>query len=322
MRGRTILMLLAILVVLAGIGVLFETTRNRQTHVSEATVFQGLDTAKVDRIRVRWSGKETVLEKKGNEWLVASEGSKPADPKYVSEILNRLPKYYSDEVVSTNPANQSLFQVDSSGVEVWVNQSGKEIGHFYVGKPGPDFMSTYVRPAGSNRVILVPDYLPNLFQRGDTWRARTVFQLNQDSISAYEYQSPSRGHVTMRKNEAGIWRMEVPDTGAVNPSTITMPLRAFATLKAAGFADTVSAAAAGIEPDTARVTATTMDGNVYTLQIGAPTAANRCYARKQGVEQIVTLPKGAINTMMPPAQMMKAAPNVEVQSPGGSSVAR
>jgi len=322
MRGRTILMLLAVLVVLGGIGILFEAGRNRQTHVSGAILFPGLKTEVVDRIRVRWSKKESVLEKKNGKWLVASEGDHPVEPHYVSDILERLPKFYADEVVSTNPANQSVFMVDTSGVEVWVDQSGKEIGHFIVGKPGPDFLSTYVRPAGSDRVILVPDYLPNLFQRSDTWRARTIFQLNPDSIRSFEYQSPSRGHVVLKKTDAGNWRMESPDTGQVNASTVQMPLRSFATLKAAGFADTVSAATAGIEPDTSRIDVTTADGSDYTLHVGGPTAMNRCYARKKGDDQIITLPRGAINTMMPPPPVLKATPGAEFQGPGGKSSAR
>lgn len=322
MRGRTILMLLAILVVLAAIGAIFETRRNRATHVSQTTVFQGLKTDEVDGIRIVWRKKETVLEKKNSRWLVASEGGHPAESKLVADILDRLPKYYSDEVVSTNPTNQSLFQVDSSGVEVWVNQNGKEIGHFFVGKPGPDFLSTYVRPAGSNSVILVPDYLPNLFQRDETWRERTIFAFAQDSVSSYEFQSPSRGHVLLKKDASGAWKMEVPESANANEATLAMPLRTIANLKAAAFADTVSAAAAGIEADTARVSATLADGSTYTLHVGLPTAANRNFVRRDGSDQIFTIPRGAINTMMPPAQVLKAVSMPNVQEPGGTSSSR
>jgi hypothetical protein len=322
MRGRTILMLLAILVVLAGIGALFETSRNRATHVSQTTVFQGLKTDLVDGIRVKWRGKETSLEKKNGTWLVATEGDHPAERKYVADILSRLPKYYSDEVVSTNPANQSLFEVDSSGVEVWVKQSGKEIGHFFVGKPGPDFLSTYVRPAGTNKVILVPDYLPSLFQRQDTWREKTIFGFAQDSISMYEYQSPGRGHVLLKRQPSGVWRMEMPDSGGVNATTLGMPLKAICGLRASGFADTVSAATTGIAADTSHVTATLLDGRTYTLHIGLPTGANKNFAKRDGSDQVFTIPRGAVNTMMPPAPMLRASAAPEIQEPGEASSPR
>ncbi len=322
MRGRTILLLVAILVVLAGIGALFEMSRNRATHLSQTTVFQGLKTDLVDGIRIKWQGKEVNLEKKGGNWLVATEGNHPAESKYVTDILTRLPRYYSDEVVSTNPANQSLFQVDSSGVEVWVRQSGKEIGHFFVGKPGPDFMSTYVRPAGSNRVILVPEYLPSLFQKGETWREKTIFSFPQDSMSAYEYQSPGRGHVLLKKEPSGVWKMEMPDTAQVNAGTLAMPLKAFCSLRASGFADTVSTASTGIAADTSHVTATLADGRSYTLRIGLPTTANKNFVQREGSNQIFTIPRGAINTMMPPAAVLKTNNPVEIQAPGGPRTSR
>ena len=180
MRGRNLLILVIVLALLVVVAIYFETSRQRTTQTSDTLLFPGLNTELVDRIQVLSEGEETILERPGDQWVVVTEGGFPAEPRLVNDILDRLPKFYADQVISTNPDNRSLFQVDSSGVEVWINQEGEEVGHFIVGKPGPDFLSTYVRAANSDKVIQVPEYLPNLFKGQKTWREKTIFDLSVD----------------------------------------------------------------------------------------------------------------------------------------------
>ena len=135
MRGRTIVVLLIVLVVLVLLAIFFEARRNRATETSDTLLFPGLNIELVDRIQILAEGKETVLDKADDQWVVATEGGFAAEPRFVTDILDRLPKFYAENVVSTNPDNQSIFKVDSTGVEVWVNQEGQEIGRFIVGKP-------------------------------------------------------------------------------------------------------------------------------------------------------------------------------------------
>jgi hypothetical protein len=101
-----------------------------------------------------------------------------------------------------------------------------------------------------------------------------------------------------------------------------MPLKAICGLRASGFADTVSAATTGIAADTSHVTATLIDGRTYTLHIGLPTGANKNFAQRDGSDQVFTIPRGAINTMMPPPQMLQGAPSPNIQGPGGTNSSR
>lgn len=303
MRGRTILVLLIVLVVLVLVAIFFEARRNRATETSDAPLFEGLNTELVDRIRIIAEGNETILVKRDDQWTVATEDGGKAEQRFVTDILDRLPKFYSDNVVSTNPDKQSIFAVDSTGVEVWVDQEGEEIGHFVVGKRGPDFMSSYVRAAGSNRVILVAEELPSVFnKKGQSWREKTIFALTQEDIVGYEYESPTRGRFMISREEGGSWEMTEPSVRTIEgeDQNISMAVRAFSKLKAADFADTISAADAGIEADTTWVRATLADGSVHKITIGLPTESRRSYARKEGTDQIVLVPLGGLNTMMPP----------------------
>jgi hypothetical protein len=138
-----------------------------------------------------------------------------------------------------------------------------------VGKPGPDFLSTYVRAAGSDRVIQVPEYLPSLFSGHPTWREKTLFSLDQENMRRYEYGSPSRGKLLMTREEAGTWNLEEPATGQVNEARAGIMLHTFAALKARDFADTLSADAAGVTPDTTWVQVTMADGSTHRLVVGS-----------------------------------------------------
>jgi hypothetical protein len=305
MKGRTILVLLGVLLILAAAATLFETNRRRATTASGDLLFPDLKVEDVDRIEITdTGGQEVVLEKQGERWRVASEGGRPAEPKLVTDILDRLPKLTADQVVSTNPERQALFQVDTSGVVVHVSQKGKRTADFIVGKPGPDFLSTYVRAAGSDRVIQVPEYLPSLVSGHATWREKTLFALEQDNLRRYEYQSPSRGHLLLTRDEAGVWSLEQPETGTADESRTSILLRTFGTLKVREFADTVSVEAAGLGADTTWVQATTADGVVHRLQIGGSAPRNQRYARRQGSDAIVTIPGGSVNTMMPVKEIL------------------
>lgn len=309
MKGRKILLLVGVLVILAAAATLFENSRRRSTTESGALLFPGLKVDQVDRLEIdEEGGKQIVLEKKGEKWAVASENGFPAEPKLVQDILDRLPKFYADQVVSTNPQKQSLFHVDSSGVEVRVFQAGKKTAEFIVGKPGPDFLSTYVRAAGSDRVIQVPEYLPSLFSGHTTWREKTLFSLKPEDMRSYSYASPSRGQLMMKRDEAGAWTMEQPQSGKIDDSRVGMIVGAFGRLKAADFADTMSAEGAGILPDTTWIEVALADGSIHRLEIGAAAPKSRRYVRRKGSEAIVTVPIGSINTMMPPASMLLATP--------------
>lgn len=308
MRGRTILILLGVLVVLAGVATLLEKGRSQKTTLKGVQLIPGMKIELVDGIRFHSEGKDVDLEKKSGTWVVATEGGNVAEKKSVDDLLEALHKCTADEVISTNPGNHHLFMADTSGTELWVEQQGKEIAHLYIGKPGPDMLSTYVRPASSSKVILTRGYLPSLFQGKDTWRQKTLISVKPEDIKRFEYTSPSRGDFAIAKDDAGIWHMEKPDTGKADPARVNLPLRTVSNLKADGFADTIDPIAAGFGADTSHVMITTADGATHAVQIGLPTGEGRNYVRLDGGSQIYTLAKGRINTLMIPQAAAKMLP--------------
>jgi hypothetical protein len=99
-----------------------------------------------------------------------------------------------------------------------------------------------------------------------------------------------------------------------NETTIRSAIQSFCRLKASDFADTLTAVDAGIEPDTTWIQATLADGSIHRVRVGAPTERNRNFARKDGSEHIVIIPRGAINTMMPPFGTISLKPETETEA--------
>ena len=139
MRGRTILILVAVLVALAAIATVVENGRNRKTRPSGAQLIPGMN---IDWSTVSSSiprGRTFCWRRRTTDGLRrAREDSRPS-ASLSSDILEALRKGTADEVISTNPANQSLFMVDTGGIELRVGQQGKEIAHLYHREAGPGF---------------------------------------------------------------------------------------------------------------------------------------------------------------------------------------
>ena len=62
-------------------------------------------------------------------------------------------------LVSSNPAKQQMFQLDSTATLVRIYVKGMEAAAFRIGKPGPSYTETYVRREGSNDVYLTDGML-------------------------------------------------------------------------------------------------------------------------------------------------------------------
>ncbi|MFN8547703.1 MAG: DUF4340 domain-containing protein, partial [Candidatus Eisenbacteria bacterium] len=190
MKPRQTLILALVLVVLAGVAGLVEANKKRQRSPQGSTIFPAFKLDKTDELEIHGKGQEVRLEKKGDAWMVATEGGYPADQKNTKDLLAKISAFKSTDVVATRKESHRTFEVDSTGIEVKAMSGGKVTADFIVGKPGPDFMSSYVRPADKDAVYRVPVYLPSMVDRsGDTWRNKTVVEAEKEKIVGWTTKS-------------------------------------------------------------------------------------------------------------------------------------
>jgi hypothetical protein len=313
MKPRTTLILAAVLVVLVAIAALFNSGRKRQESSLGTPIFPAFTAAKADGIEVRGGGTTVVLRRRGDTWLVATEGNQPVDPKIPKQIIEAMDKLSTRTLISISRETHTGFQVDSTGFTVRISQGTKSVAEFIVGKPGPDWMSTYIRPVSGDKVYLVPAYLRTTVDRGpETWRNRTILELEQAKIASYTTRN-ARETVTVERGKDGEWSITSPTQDKARPDIVGMVLRSLAALRASGFADsTVTGVSSGLDADTAAVVVKTDDGTSYTIHVGAMTPANQSYTRKDGDPVIYLVPRGRWNTIFRPASALSVSSDAGV----------
>jgi hypothetical protein len=306
MKPKTTLLLAAVLVVLAGIAVLSQNARKRSFESAGGAIFPEFNSGKAEAISIEGKNKPVELRKQGNGWVVATEGSHEADPKAVKGILDAMDKFTTATLVSTTPEKQSSFQVDSTGIPVRIDQGGKAVAQFIVGKPGPDYMSTYVRPQGQNRVYQVPVYLRSLVDKGsETWRNQVMLDVTPSDVASYTTRN-SKETVTLEKDASGTWKMTAPFEAPAKADVVSMVLGSLVPVRARGFADTtLTEPALGLAADTTDVVIKTTDGSSYKFTVGACNPQNQSYTRREGDPTVYLVPRGKWNTVFRPSSALR-----------------
>lgn len=175
-----------------------------------------IDAAGLIDVHNKGSKEEAVsLVKAGQDWKVAGEEGFPADAELVKKALESISELKkAANVVSKNPENQKLYEVDpNNGIEVKVSDGKKKVlADFFVGKTGPDFMSTYLRKADSNVVLLCEGYhLRSAFSRTvKNWYDLNVSKFTPEEIAKIEIAGADGKKLTLKK-DTDKWQLIDPN---------------------------------------------------------------------------------------------------------------
>lgn len=330
MKPRQTLMLALVLIVLAGIAGLVEANKKRQRAPQGNAVFPAFKLDKADVVEVSGKGQNIRLEKKDGQWMVATEGGFPADQKNANDLLGKIGQFKSTDVVATRKENHAVFEVDSTGIEVKVSAGGKVTADFMVGKPGPDFMSSYVRPVDKDEVYRVPVYLPSVVDKGgDTWRNKTIVEADKEKITGWTTKNGSET-VAVERDANGAWKITQPFEAPARPDIISIVLDSLTRIRSVGFADSVSdrLASVGLEPDTMSIEIRVEGEKPQHVTIGTANARSQSYTKREGENVVYLVPKGRWTTIFRPSATLRAettdsatpaseAPPVQLGGPSG-----
>ena len=122
-----------------------------------------------DRPADQFNQPNVVLAQQDNSWYLASDSGQIAvDQDKIDQVITALLDLKRTDPVSMNPANHSIYQVDSGLTVVVTTNQGDTIVH--LGKIGPDYGSQYFRLDSEDQVYLHPSILRSLFTQKD-WTA-------------------------------------------------------------------------------------------------------------------------------------------------------
>jgi len=237
---RSTLVLIAILVVLILATVLvLQRPGEQSVRAGMGTPLLTLDSAAVDRLEITSTGGRIVLAREGGTWMLAEPIRYKADQTAVGTAVGQAGRMTIMALASSNPQKRGVFQVDSTATLVRVFEKETEKAAVRIGKAGPAYTQTYVRPEGSDEVYLVDGSMSWTFVKpAKDWRDRLIYATSKDSIRSVRFQYGDTTFVLDRADT--LWRV---DGAAIEQSRVENLLIALASFTTDEFVDTAITAA-------------------------------------------------------------------------------
>jgi hypothetical protein len=332
MRKKSIFILLAVLVVLLAAVIIIEgplSKRGKVKAAKESILFPGFGMDQVSSVDIKTVDKEVKLKKEDNAWVVATAGNYPADPRSIEDMLGKVRDLKSTLTASKSADKHSQFEVDESGVEVTMLGTGeKALAHFFVGKMGPDYISTYVRKADQNEVLLVGEYLRGIFDKGARgWRDRTIFDFDASQVQTLTLVSEEKGEIAIAAQEDGGWQIIKPEVAPAEREPVDEIVREISKLEADDFAEKKEASEEEatdplteykLDKPQSKVMVDLTDGTARALLIGDESGYRR-YVKREDKDIVFLISKSKIDRIFKDLEELKAEP--EGQEAGSSDEA-
>jgi hypothetical protein len=234
--------LILLVVVIALIAVVLVQRRQQQEFVaSEPVASVSLEPGRVSRLQIQRPGEPLVeFERVGGGWHMRQPFDYQAQEQAVQSLLTVLEDLELQDVVSSNPDNQGLFEVDSTGTLVQAWDGDKQVMDLVVGKATPDYAHTYVRREGQDEVYRAVGMLTyNFNKKPDDWRDKTILNVNRDDIRRVELRYPKDDVDVVLARQDSVWTVSVDGKDAAPADSMTVATL----LGAASHLNTVSFAA-------------------------------------------------------------------------------
>ena len=324
MKTKQILILLAVLATL----VLFVLIVANPFRVDEHTkkietaqmLFPNFNKESITQIEVTAAGETTTLKKENDQWVVASMDNYPADSEGVGELLDKVAEFKKVDLRSKNPEKQSNFQVDSTGTEAKLLDSGGNTqAHVFVGTMTQSYLDSYIRAADSDHVYVAAGYLKSIFDKGTrTWKDRTLFDFNKGDVMQINIKSEAE-EIELQLGDDGKWQMLSPTVASAKQTEIDGLLDRLSALDADDFAEPKEDLAEyELQPSKSSIVATLNDGSKKTLLIGKEEEGKH-YVKREDKAQIFMLFKSNVDQLTKKSEDLKddtptSEPSAEIDS--------
>ncbi|NLE00446.1 MAG: DUF4340 domain-containing protein [Fibrobacter sp.] len=225
MKGKKLLYTVVALVVVVLAIVISDKLSKKAPSESSLKFFPELKESNISAFTIKESNTSVKVRKKGDVWVVSpvdssqkvtasplgtdaspSVGEYPADSASVAAVLEKIAGMKKGELISENPAKQTLFEVDSAkGILVEVfDGTGSSRGSFRIGKSGADWSSNYVRMVNSNSVYMVGGSIRYAFFSDlKRWRDKIIIKFDQSAAKRITLIKKDGSSVAVTKADTG-----------------------------------------------------------------------------------------------------------------------
>ena len=239
------------------------------------SLFPQFDAEKVTSIRLNGKTNKLALVKSEGQWRAVEQDDLPVDKDQIKQALEVVSDLQRDDIISKNPSKQEIFQVDpNQGFEVEIyGEEDNSLARFYIGKNGPDFMSTYVRKADSNEVILYKGFhLRSRFDKpAENWLDKFIILVQDGDVEGINFIRDDGAFSLVKDYETEKWRLDQPEASAVREkmmSDITQTLFNLRGTKLRRLKPESALEEFGLDQPLSSITLSMTDGDSKTLLIG------------------------------------------------------
>ena len=307
---KKIVIPLIILVVLIFLAIILKNPGIKPA--SPKKVITSFDPGQAARIEISQQGKEIVIIRENDKWLVATAQNYPANQEKIADFLGKVNHLKEADIASKNQEKHSLFQVDSiQGRRLKIYNARNEIqADFYVGKMGPDYMSTYIRLPDASDVISVN--VPLMWLASvDTrqWLDRVLFKCEAKDIAQIILRSNTitdTSSIVLSQDDKQEWSIITPSGAACNKTVANELASAVCNINLDNVAPITDLAVYGLANPERSVTVVSKNAFPFTLLIGKTNETGDYYVKadSSSPEQInrsggfvVIVNKGVINRL-------------------------
>jgi hypothetical protein len=331
MSGKKMIFAVVAIVVAILVIVIGEKAGKQKPSDKSLLFFPGLAQKDITALEMTDANGKVRIQRKGDIWILANSGANStsanpimgattpaadayefqADSSSLVSILEKIVAIKKDQVISSNPEKQSLFEVDSAKgllVEVF-DQNGKSRGSFRLGKNGPDYSSCYVRMAGSNDVYMVGGNIRySFFTDSKRWRDKTVIKFDQNTASNIAIMKKDGSKIVLGKDST--WSIKEPIQSPAKVSEIQSILSGLSRLIAADI-DTLTQEnpAAGLESPELVVAVTLNNKTVKNVVFGAKNGSSQYYVKTDGKPHVYLVGESEFNKFNITADKLKEEPS-------------
>ncbi len=204
---------LALIVVLAGLGayIYFGMKEDGAGGSKQEKVFAGLDTSRIDDIKVKSeSGDVTSVKKGANGWQIVSPAAPKASEPELAGITSALGSMDIPRVLEENPTDLKAYGLDAPRIEVeFKSADGKTSGHLLIGAKTATGSNLYAKRADQKRVVLISSFQESAFNKSTfDLRDKTFMTFTRSSVTGIDVMAD--GKVTQLEKAGEGWKLLKP----------------------------------------------------------------------------------------------------------------
>lgn len=240
MKSNKTYLYLAIFAALLVVAYFLTSERGEKTasyDLKEKKLFE-LDSARVDKIEIKYKDGDLVLSKSTGEWRVVSPYDYRVNTAEVEKIVSSLKNFKLESIISTNPAKKETFGFsDDKQAEISVYEGGVLKGKFILGGESAGTSSHIKKPDSDN--IYIADNLQRIdFIKTNIndWRDKNILSVPKGAINSIDFIYADESF-SVKRDSTGKYFIGADSVGNTFSSIMTV-LERFETN---GFKDTVLA---------------------------------------------------------------------------------